>query len=52
MVDVNFLERVVEALDPSALAEFRLWFVELDTAACDRNWKLMPLQESLIPFRR
>ena len=37
MADVNSLEKAVEALDPSALAEFRRWFAEFDAAAWDRQ---------------
>jgi len=31
------LEEAVEALDPTALAEFRRWFAEFDAAAWDRQ---------------
>jgi hypothetical protein len=37
MADVKSLEQAVEALDPSALAEFRRWFAEFDAAAWDRQ---------------
>jgi hypothetical protein len=37
MADVKSLEKAVEALDPSALAEFRRWFAEFDAAAWDRQ---------------
>ena len=37
MADVKSLERAVEALDPSDLAEFRRWFAEFDAAAWDRQ---------------
>ena len=37
MPDVKALEEAVQALPPSALAEFRNWFVEFDAAAWDRQ---------------
>ena len=37
MSDVKALEEAVQALPPSALAEFRRWFVEFDSAAWDRQ---------------
>ncbi len=37
MADLKSLELAVEALDPSALAEFRRWFTEYDAAAWDRQ---------------
>jgi hypothetical protein len=37
MPDLEALEEAVAALDPSALAEFRLWFAEFDAAAWDRQ---------------
>ena len=37
MPDVKALEEAVQALPPSALAEFRRWFVEFDAAAWDRQ---------------
>ena len=37
MADVKSLEQAVEALDPSALAEFRRWFEEFDAAALDHQ---------------
>jgi hypothetical protein len=37
MPDVKSLEAAVEALPPSALAEFRRWFTEFDSAAWDRQ---------------
>ena len=37
MADMKSLEQAVEALDPSALAEFRRWFAEFDAAAWDRR---------------
>lgn len=37
MADLKSLELAVEALDPSALAEFRRWFTEFDAAAWDRQ---------------
>ena len=37
MADVKALEQAVEALDPSALAEFRRWFAEFDAATWDRQ---------------
>ena len=37
MPDVKTLEQAVQALPPSALAEFRRWFTEFDSAAWDRQ---------------
>jgi hypothetical protein len=37
MPDVKALEAAVQALTPSALAEFRRWFVDFDAAAWDRQ---------------
>ena len=37
MPELKALEEAVEALDPSALAEFRRWFAEFDAAAWDRQ---------------
>jgi hypothetical protein len=37
MPELKALEKAVEALDPSALAEFRRWFAEFDAAAWDRQ---------------
>ena len=37
MPDVKALEEAVQALPPSALAEFRRWFVDFDAAAWDRQ---------------
>ena len=37
MSDVKALEEAVQALPPSALAEFRRWFVEFDSTAWDRQ---------------
>lgn len=37
MADVKALEKAVEALDPSALVEFRRWYAEFDAAAWDRQ---------------
>ena len=37
MPDVKALEEAVQALPPSALAEFRRWFTEFDSAAWDRQ---------------
>lgn len=37
MPDVKALEEAVQALPPSALAEFRRWFAEFDSAAWDRQ---------------
>jgi hypothetical protein len=36
MPDVRALEEAVQALPPSALAEFRRWFSEFDSASWDR----------------
>lgn len=35
MGDINSIEKAVEALPPSELAEFRRWFAEFDAAAWD-----------------
>jgi hypothetical protein len=37
MADLKTLEQAVEALDPSALAEFRRWFAEFDAAAWEQQ---------------
>ena len=37
MPELKALEEAVEALDPSALAEFRRWFAEFGAAAWDRQ---------------
>ena len=37
MPDVKALEEAVQALPLSALAEFRRWFTEFDSAAWDRQ---------------
>jgi hypothetical protein len=37
MPDIKALEDAVQALPPSALAEFRRWFTEFDAAAWDRQ---------------
>ncbi|MBM5798254.1 MAG: hypothetical protein FJ050_09015 [Cyanobacteria bacterium M_surface_7_m2_040] len=37
MADVKSLEQAVEALDPSALAEFSRWFAAFDSAAWDQR---------------
>ncbi|MEX1315704.1 MAG: hypothetical protein AB1Z22_01090 [Synechococcaceae cyanobacterium] len=37
MADVKSLEQAVEALDPAALAEFRRWFAEFDSAVWDHQ---------------
>ena len=37
MPDVKALEEAVQALSPSALAEFRRWFTEFDAAAWDHQ---------------
>jgi hypothetical protein len=37
MADLKALEQAVEALEPSALAEFRRWFAAFDAAAWDRQ---------------
>ena len=37
MPELKALEEAVEALNPSALAEFRRWFAEFDAAAWDRQ---------------
>jgi len=37
MPALKALEEAVEALDPTALAEFRRWFAEFDAAAWDRR---------------
>ena len=35
MDDIHSIEKAVEALPPSELAEFRRWFAEFDAAAWD-----------------
>lgn len=37
MSEVKAIEAVVEALPPSALAEFRRWFAEFDAGVWDRQ---------------
>jgi hypothetical protein len=37
MADLKALEQAVEALEPSALAEFRRWFAAFDAAAWDHQ---------------
>ena len=37
MGNVKSIEKAVEALPPSELAEFRRWFAEFDAAAWDRQ---------------
>lgn len=37
MPDVKALEEAIEALPPSALAQFRRWFTEFDAAAWNRQ---------------
>jgi predicted esterase len=37
MPDVKAIEEAVQSLPPSALAEFRRWFMEFDSAAWDRQ---------------
>ena len=37
MSDIKALEAAVQALPPSALAEFRRWFTDFDSAAWDRQ---------------
>jgi hypothetical protein len=37
MGNVKSIERAVEALPPSELAEFRRWFAEFDAAEWDRQ---------------
>ena len=37
MPDVKAIEDAVQSLPPNALAEFRLWFAEFDSAAWDRQ---------------
>ena len=37
MPDVKAIEDAVQSLPPSALAEFRRWFTEFDSAAWDRQ---------------
>lgn len=37
MPDLKALEQAVEALAPPALAQFRRWFAEFDSAAWDRQ---------------
>lgn len=37
MPNVKSIEKAIEALPPSELAEFRRWFAEYDAAAWDRR---------------
>lgn len=37
MGDVKSIEKAVELLPPSELAEFRRWFAEFDSAAWDKQ---------------
>ena len=37
MSDVKSIEKAVESLPPSELAEFRHWFAEFDAAAWDQQ---------------
>ena len=37
MVNVKSIEKAVESLPPSELAEFRRWFAEFDAAAWDQK---------------
>jgi hypothetical protein len=37
MPDVKTIEEAVRSLPPEALAEFRRWFTEFDSAAWDRQ---------------
>ena len=37
MPDIKALEAAVQALPPSALAEFRRWFTDFDSAVWDRQ---------------
>ena len=37
MADIKALEEAIQALPPSALAEFRRWFTQFDAAAWDRQ---------------
>jgi hypothetical protein len=37
MGNVQSIEKAVEALPPSELAEFRRWFAEFDSAAWDKQ---------------
>ena len=37
MVNVKSIEKAVEALSPSDLAEFRDWFAEFDAAVWDKQ---------------
>ena len=37
MPDIKALEAAVKALPPSALAEFRRWFTDFDSAVWDRK---------------
>jgi len=37
MGNVTSIERAIEALSPSDLAEFRLWFAEFDAATWDKQ---------------
>jgi hypothetical protein len=37
MPDVKAIEEAVQSLTPAALAEFRRWFTDFDSAAWDRQ---------------
>jgi hypothetical protein len=37
MGNVKSIEKAVESLLPSELAEFRRWFAEFDAAVCDKQ---------------
>ena len=37
MPDVKAIEEAVQSLPPTALAEFRRWFTDFDSAAWDRQ---------------
>ncbi|HWH82172.1 MAG TPA: hypothetical protein VNU71_08035 [Burkholderiaceae bacterium] len=37
MANVKSIEKAVESLPPSELAEFRRWFAEFDSAAWDKQ---------------
>jgi hypothetical protein len=39
MGNVQSIEKAIEALPPSELAELRLWFAEFDSAAWDKQIK-------------
>lgn len=48
MGDVKSIEKAVESLPPSELAEFRRWFAEFDAAA----WQMQDVKSGLAEAER